>query len=75
MTPDRPISGADDRAEHRLELGLRLGQLGERVAVGDDAAAGDQAGANGGRRTSSAQRIATAHVPLPAASTQPTAPP
>ena len=35
----------DQRRQHRLELGLRLGQLGQRVAVGDDAAAGQQAGA------------------------------
>ncbi len=30
--------------EHGLELGLGLGELGQRVAVGDDAAAGQQAG-------------------------------
>ena len=37
-------SGADEGGEHRLELGLGLGQLGQRVAVGDDAAAGHQPG-------------------------------
>ena len=36
-------SGADDGAEHGLELGLGLGQLRVRVTVGDDSAAGDQA--------------------------------
>ena len=63
------------RRQHRLELRLRLGELGQRFAVGDDAAAGDQPGRPAIGRESSAQRIATAHVPLPAASTQPTAPP
>ena len=36
---------ADERRQHGLELGLGLGQLGPRVAVGHDAAAGEQAGA------------------------------
>ena len=43
-------SGADEGGEHGLELGLGLGELGERVAVGDDAAAGVQAGAAAVRR-------------------------
>ena len=67
-------SGTDQRRQHRLELRLRLGELGERVAVGDDAATGREAGP-AASADSSAQRIATAHVPSPAPSTHPTAPP
>ena len=33
----------DERAEHRLELGLRFGEFGERVRIGNAAAARDQA--------------------------------
>ena len=40
---DTVRSGADDGGEHGLQLGLGLGELAERLAVGDDAAAGDEA--------------------------------
>ena len=65
----------DQRRQHRLELGLGLGQLGQRVAVGDDAAAGDQPGRAAVVGRARRSGASTAHVPLPAASTQPTAPP
>ena len=62
--------GRHDGRQHGLELGLGLGQLGVGVAVGHDAAAGEQPGRR--RPSISAQRMPTAHVPLPSASTQPT---
>ena len=63
--------GADEGAEHGLELGLGLGPLGVGVGAGDDAGAGPQ---HRGAPSSSAPRRATAHSPSPRASTQPTGP-
>ena len=58
---------ADEGAEHRLDLRpVRPAPRPDRV--GHHADAGEQAG---GRAAASAERIATAQVPLPAASTQP----
>ena len=59
-------------AEHGVELGLGLGQLRGRVAVGDDPVPGEDPGPKA--PSTSAQRMLTAHVPLPAPSTHPTAP-
>ena len=42
--PRESGSRPDQRRQHRLELGLGLGELGQRVAVGDDAATGVEAG-------------------------------
>ena len=65
--------GRTTGAQQGLELGAGLGQLVGRVGVGDDADAGVQA-----RRAVpvelGAERMPTAQVPLPAASTQPTGP-
>ena len=58
------VYGLISAGEHRLELGLGLGQLGVGVGVGDDAAAGVSR-ARRPSSDSSAQRMVTAHVPLP----------
>ena len=71
---ERTASGAHDGAEHRLELGLRLGEFGDRIAVGDDAAAGHEPG-----RVTVGGEFGAADGDRPRAvanaSTQPTAPP
>ena len=70
VTP--PCEPTRQRVAHRQELGLRLGELGLGVGVGDDAAAGEQAHLV--CRRCSAERRAMPNSPSPAASIQPTGP-
>ena len=65
----RASSGPDERAQHRLQLGLRLGPLRARLGSGDDA--GTRVEPRASRRRSRAQRSATTNSPSPSASTHP----
>ncbi len=66
-------SGADEGRQHRLQLGPGLGQFGDRDRRSPTMPL--PANTRAVAPSISALRMATAQVPLPAASTQPTVPP
>ena len=70
----RLAASLGERLDDRPELQPRLGELALGVRVGDDAGAGER-GDRRRRRAPRRARSATAHLPSPSASTQPTGPP